>query len=118
MSTVGDRKAHRSSSKALRTARAITLAEDQVVIPPSAHSLEGYRQWAKSEAFPDRGHIFFLDNEIYIDMSPEELENHAKVKLEIGRVLANLNRKQKLGEFYPDGSLLTNVEANLSTEPD
>ena len=24
----------------------------------------------------------------------------------------------KRGEFYPDGTLLTNVEANLSTEPD
>src|SRR5205823_171819 len=40
------------------------------------------------------------------------------VKSEIGRVLGNLNKKRKLGEFYADGALLTNVEANLSTEPD
>jgi Uma2 family endonuclease len=121
MSTVHDRKTRQVRSKAagqVLAPRAIALAAQQVMVPASAHTLAGYRAWAKSEAFPNRGQIFFLDQEIYIDMSPEELENHAKVKAEVGRVLMNINRKQKRGEFYPDGSLVTNVEANLSTEPD
>jgi len=121
MSTLRDRKTSQSRPKAagqLFAPRAIALAAPKVIVPASAHTLAGYRAWAKSEAFPNRGQIFFLDQEIYIDMSPEELENHAKVKLEIGRVLANLNKRRKQGEFYPDGTLVTNLEANLSTEPD
>ena len=51
-------------------------------------------------------------------MSPEELETHAIVKAEIARVLLNINKERRRGKFYPDGTLLTNVEANLSTEPD
>ncbi len=100
-------------------ARCIVMAlEQEVAIPASAHTLAGFRAWAKSDAFPERGRISFLDQEIVIDMSPEELETHAKVKAEVGRVLLNLNRRIKRGEFYPDGTLVTNVEANLSTEPD
>jgi len=94
------------------------LPEKGVVVPASAHTLAGYRNWAKSRAFPNQGQILFLDKEIYIDMSPEELETHVRVKAEIGRVLLTLERRQKRGMFYPDGTLVTNVEANISTEPD
>jgi Uma2 family endonuclease len=99
-------------------ARAVILPDHQVVVPPSAHTLDGFRTWAKSDDFPERGRISFLDREIFIDMSPEEIETHGKVKGEIGYVLVGLNKRTKRGEFYPDGTLVTNVEANLSTEPD
>lgn len=92
--------------------------EREIVIPPGAHTLAGFRAWAKSDDFPERGRISFIDQDILIDMSPEELETHTKVKGEMGRVLLNLNRKKKLGEFYSDGTLVSNEDANLSTEPD
>jgi len=97
---------------------AIVIPEHDLVVPASALTLAGFRAWAKSDDFPERGRISFLDQELYIDMSPEEIETHNKVKAEAGRVLLNLNKKVKLGEFYADGVLVTNVEANLSTEPD
>jgi Uma2 family endonuclease len=107
------------SSPAIQPAACTVLVFDrQVVVPPSAHSLAGFRAWAKSADFPERGRISFIDHEIFIDMSPEELETHNKVKTEIGRVLANLNKRLKLGEFYSDRTLVTNVEANVSNEPD
>jgi Uma2 family endonuclease len=96
----------------------IVLYGREILVPPAAHSLAGFRAWAKSEDFPERGRISFIDQEIIIDMSPEELETHNKVKVEVGRALANLNKKRKLGEFYGDRTLVTNVAANLSTEPD
>jgi Uma2 family endonuclease len=89
-----------------------------VLVPVSAHTLAGFRAWAKSDKFPQRGRISFLDKGILVDMCPEELENHGKVKFEIGRVLGSLNRKMKRGQFYPDGTLVSNVDANLSTVPD
>jgi Uma2 family endonuclease len=106
-------------SPALRPAACTVLYLDrQIVVPPSAHTLAGFRAWATSPDFPDRGRISFIDHEIIIDMSPEEIETHNKVKTEVGFVLANLNKRLKLGEFYSDRSLVTNVEANVSNEPD
>jgi Uma2 family endonuclease len=96
----------------------MVLLGEEIVIPPSAHTLPGFRVWAKSDVFPERGRISFINKEIVIDMSPEEIETHIKVKMEIGYGLMHLNKKTKQGEFYGDGTLVTNAEANLSTEPD
>jgi Uma2 family endonuclease len=97
---------------------AVPKNQADVCVPTDAQTLAGFRAWAKSQAFPERGRISFLDEEIVIDMSPEEIETHGKVKTEISYGLVHLNKKRKLGEFYADRALLTNVEANLSTEPD
>jgi len=121
MSTLPVSKIRRSNSKLVATkVRPRTFRDlgNPIVVPAAALTLAGFRKWAKSRVFPTRGQISFLDGDIYIDMSPEELENHSKVKAETGRVLLALNREQDKGEFYPDGTLVTNVEANLSTEPD
>lgn len=87
-------------------------------IPISACTLEGFRAWAVSDAFPERGRISFLEGEVVIDMSPESFPSHGGVKAEIARVIGNINAKEDLGEFYPDRTLLTNEAAGLSTEPD
>lgn len=96
------------------------LASDgnAVAIPVTALTLTGFRAWARSPAFPQRGRICFIDNEILIDMSPEELETHNQLKMEIGRALATWNKKRRLGRFYSDGALVSNTAAGLSTEPD
>jgi hypothetical protein len=54
----------------------IILPGREILVPPFAHTLAGFRAWAKSDDFPERGHISFIDQEIIIDMSPEELETH------------------------------------------
>ena len=50
-------------------------------------------------------------------MSPEELENHNKVKEAIGRGVGNLNEECDAGEFFTDGVLVTTAAANLSRGP-
>jgi Uma2 family endonuclease len=90
----------------------------EIIVPASAHTLAGFRTWAKSDTFPERGRISFLNGEIFIDMSPEELETQNKVKTEVGYTVVHLNKKDKLGVFCADRTLVTNVDADLSTEPD
>jgi hypothetical protein len=87
-------------------------------IPISAATLEGFRAWAVSDEFPDAGRIAFIDQEIWIDMSPESLETHGLVRTEIGCVIANLIRRHKLGLYFPNRTLLTNTAAGLSAELD
>lgn len=90
-----------------------------ITIPAAAaRSLDGFRDWAHSDDFPQRGRLSFIQGEILIDISPEELETHNKVKTEITSVLHRLCRELNLGTFYSDRTLLTNDEAELSTEPD
>src|SRR5262249_29765891 len=87
-------------------------------IPASAATHAGFRAWATSEEFPEKLRASFINLEIVIEMCPEELETHNKVKGEIYRSIGNLIRELDLGDLYCDGTLVTNVEAGLSTEPD
>ena len=87
-------------------------------IPRSAFSLNGFRSWVLSDEFPEKVKVTFVDEEIYIDMSKEEIQTNAFVKAEIARVLLNLNRDFKLGRFCLDGVLVTNVAAKVSNNPD
>jgi Uma2 family endonuclease len=90
----------------------------QVTMPDTANTLEGFRSWAASDQFPDRGQVSFLHGEIMIDMSPEKVESHNQVKAEIDRVIGSLVKAMDIGKYYPDGLWLTNDKADLSTEPD
>jgi hypothetical protein len=47
-----------------------------VHIPAAACTLDGFRKWACSTAFPERGHISYIGGELIIDMSPEEFNHH------------------------------------------
>ena len=89
-----------------------------ISLPASAATLDGFRAWTHSDRFPERGRISFIDQEIVIDMSPERLDTHNKVKTEIIRMLANLNVERDLGNLYSDRTSLANEEVELSTEPD
>ncbi len=90
----------------------------EIVVPTSALTLAGFREWTLSDDFPERGRISFLDGEIFIDMSKEALESHNKVKSEISYALMGINKKRKLGEFYIDGCRCSNEEGNVSNVPD
>jgi Uma2 family endonuclease len=91
---------------------------EEVRIPASANNWEGFRAWAVSDDYPDRGKITFADGELIIDMSPESFEEQGAVKTEVSRVLAQLVRDRKLGHYRIDGTLISNKDAGLSSEPD
>jgi len=68
-----------------------TLDDPAIRIPARAATLAGFRAWALSDEFPERGRFSFINGELFIDMSPEELETHNKVKTEVVFAIANLN---------------------------
>jgi Uma2 family endonuclease len=98
----------------------VTFVTDDVTltVPASALTLDGFRDWATAEDFPERVRVTFLDGEITLDMSNEELEAHVWVKTEVIRVLAGLVRESQLGKFCADGALVTNPDARVSNNPD
>ena len=87
-------------------------------LPQSAANHAGFRRWITSRRFPAEVRPTFVDGEIWLSMSPESLETHNKVKTEFTAVLVRHVRERDLGEAYSDRSLLSNVDARVSTEPD
>jgi Uma2 family endonuclease len=87
-------------------------------LPVTACTLEGFITWAISEDYPQRGRFSFINREIVIDLSPEEIEGHAKVRTAVSGVISSLNEELDLGEFFTAGVLVTSVPAEWATEPD
>jgi Uma2 family endonuclease len=89
-----------------------------IVIPPTAHTLAGFRAWYASDDFPEEGRIEFLAGEIIIDMGHERVSSHVSLKGEFARALITLAKELNLGQFFTDGVRVVNEDANLSNEPD
>jgi len=88
------------------------------IIPTAALSLNGFRAWVTSDDFPEKTRVTYVDQEIYLDKSKEDLITHAAVKAEVSRVLLQLVRERGLGRLMLDGILVTNEKAGVSNNPD
>ncbi len=91
---------------------------EPIVVPSSAHTLDGFRKWALSDEFPESGSLSFVNGAMLIDRSLERIDTHNFLKTEISLVIAMLIRQAKLGYFFSDRTLLSNQAATISTEPD
>lgn len=91
---------------------------DQIRIPSWVNDLESFRRWSRTDDYPERGWVSFLDGEIWVDMDMEQLFTHNQVKTEFTIVLGGRTKDEELGYFFSDRALLSNESANLSTEPD
>lgn len=94
------------------------LDRERVRIPADARELEPFRAWARSDRFPDRGRIDFLDGDVEIDMSPEDLFTHGTAKTEIAAVLHELVARQDRGHVFVDRARVSSPAGRLSVEPD
>ena len=96
----------------------IVLYDDSVVIPDGISDLDVFRRWAHSEDFPEAGRISFLNGDVWVDMSKEQVFTHNQLKQEFNLVLGGFVKAQRLGRFFPDGLLVTNDRAQLACQPD
>jgi Uma2 family endonuclease len=98
----------------------LTLITDrfEFVVPPDVHTLEGFRAWATADDFPERVRVTFVDGEVILDMSNEEINTHVGLKTRLIIALGNLVDELKLGKFYGDGILMSNEEGQVSNNPD
>ena len=95
------------------------ITEDvQIDIPEWVTNLAAFRQWADDDDFPEKGNIWWLSGKVWADMSKEQIFTHLDVKGEYYHVLKWLAKADKLGRVWPDGLLVTNVNAGFSGKPD
>jgi len=98
--------------------RCPVVIEDQARIPGWVNDLETFRRWTRSDEFPEHGFFAYLRGDIWADMSMEELLTHNRVKVAYTVTLGGLVQQTKEGSFVADRMRWSNVEAELSTEPD
>ncbi len=110
---------HNGRRKAIELAMTVVIQQEHeaVQIPDWVSDLCSFRRWAKSEDFPQQGRYAHLGGKLWVDPSMERLAHH-KLKSKVNAVLTPLAEQSDTGQFLGDRMLLTNVEAELSTEPD
>ena len=98
----------------------ITIVHEasQISVPEWVSDLESFCRWIEDENATTTGEICFLQGQIWIDMSKEQLFTHNQVKTELTIVLGALVKKESLGFLFSDGALVTNEEADLACGPD
>lgn len=94
------------------------IESDQVSVPEWVTDLGSFRRWADSEDFPETGRICYLNGEVWVDMSKQQLFTHIDAKTEIAGVLRQIVKKARMGILLGDGVFLTNVAANFAVIPD
>ncbi|MSP63383.1 MAG: hypothetical protein EXR72_24185 [Myxococcales bacterium] len=91
---------------------------DQVCVPVSAIEHLGFREWATSDEFPENLGAAWVDGEVILDMSPQELEGHSKVQVALTVALGRIVDDEDLGEMHDEQTLLSHEGAGLNCEPD
>src|ERR1700676_5626582 len=97
---------------------AVVLLEEDVRIPGDVHALEAFRRWSHGDQFPERGRIDYLQGDIEVDLSPEDLYTHGTVKVAIASRLHGLVAEQDRGYVFVDRARVVSPTASLSVEPD
>jgi Uma2 family endonuclease len=94
------------------------LFEEDLRIPAEVFDFVRFRGWCQGGEFPERGRIDFLDGEVYVDMSPENLYFHGRVKTAIAVGLHAAIEDPDLGAVYIDRTRVVSPSVGLSVEPD
>ncbi|HZF13383.1 MAG TPA: Uma2 family endonuclease [Thermoanaerobaculia bacterium] len=102
----------------MTTRAAVILDEEDLRIPAEVYTLAGFRRWSQGDEFPERGRIDYLDGEVEVDLSPEDLYTHSVVKSEIATGLHTLVKKTGRGNVFIDRTRIVSPAAELSVEPD
>jgi Uma2 family endonuclease len=102
--------------------RGVTIFGDRrdydIVVPPDATTHAGFRRWALSDEFPNRGQISFIRGGLVLELGPRPLEYHSCLLGEFVSVLGSIIKEAQMGRFLMRGALLTNLDAEISVEPD
>jgi len=97
---------------------ASVIFEERIRIPMDMDSLDAFRNWVLSDSFPESGRIDFIDGNIEVDMSPEDLFSHGTLKTEICHRVAGRVKELNLGHLFVDSTRVTHPAEQFSVEPD
>jgi Uma2 family endonuclease len=96
----------------------VVLQDPEIRIPGSVVDLNSFHRWIESADLPDEARVCYLQGEIWIDTSDQDVFSHVCLKGEFTRVLANLERSEDRGYYLPDGLRVSHSGVEISVRPD
>ena len=97
----------------------VQLEVSNVYVPDFVRgSLAAFREWAVDNDLPEKTRIDFYKGEVWVDMGREQIFTHGLLKTEFAFALTALMKRTKLGYYWCNGVLVSNIEADLSGNPD
>lgn len=78
-------------------ARLPIVIGDRFRIPGWVVDHASYRRWARSDQYPESGWFSYLNGEIWVDLSLEQVFSHNLVKTKFTMVLGTLVEDNRLG---------------------
>src|SRR5262249_45736315 len=105
---------------ASKTVHRITVfgESDQIVVPAWVRDLASFRQWLDTDDYPENARTCYLQGEVWIDMSKEQVFTHGLLKTEYGIVVGGMVKRSKSGLYWTDGVFLANLLADIGAKPD
>ncbi len=94
------------------------VLEERIEIPLNLDNLAAFRRWVLADQFPQEGRIDFVEGQIEVEMSPEDLFTHGTVKTEFVVVLGQRAKKTVPGDLFTDRTRISSVPGDVSAEPD
>ncbi|MHB2019956.1 MAG: Uma2 family endonuclease [Candidatus Xenobia bacterium] len=80
--------------------------------------LDEFRAWTLSDEFPCIGRIDYLQGNVEVDMSPEDLMRHGVVKVKLSAYILGVVEGSDLGLVFSDSTRYVHSAVGLSCEPD
>lgn len=105
-------------SRPAATRFSVLPLERTLRIPAGVRDFEQFRRWSRSDRFPERGRIDYLNGDIEAEMTPEDLLTHGTAKTAIGGGLYPLVVLPRRGLVFIDRARVVSPAARLSVEPD
>jgi Uma2 family endonuclease len=105
-------------SQTIPTRPSVIHLDGGLRIPAGVHVFEEFRRWSHSDQFPERGRIDYLQGDVKVDMSPEDLFTHGTAKAAIAASLYALIVEAGLGLVFIGRARVASPAAGLSVEPD
>lgn len=93
------------------------LLGNEIRIPVEFDNLDDFRDWTKSDGYPERGDVFYLRGDLWVDFRMETLL-HNQLKQLIAVVIVNMLLRKPTGIYCGDNMRLVNSDAEISCEPD
>src|SRR5262245_22024608 len=91
---------------------------EMIRVPSWVVDLESFRRWMDAKDVPEKARISYINDEVWIDMSKEQVFSHVLVKTKISFTVTGLVEAGQLGLYLGDGVRVSNTQANFSVKPD
>lgn len=85
---------------------------------PTIANLDDFRAWTRSDEFPEKSNITYVDGRLEIDMSPQRINRHAEVVAAIVRRLTEISEREDEGIVNDQCSRVVLLDQETSCEPD